>query len=268
MPCAGDRVNLTLPVRRSGGIALGMRLPLLLLAMAVCPMHAEAGSFRWPWSTAGKQQAQEHRELSGMAQQQASEARVEKKKMRLFPLFSTSRSKEQQRLNAAMAPRQTSREEQVMKPDTTKEFNPSAANFGSGRTLTGKPAATNTFHFANNTRTKTFETGAFATKQAWGADSQFATKSVPTKPSWFSRLTAPTKTYATRESRDAGRGLQGATLPGSERKFLPAGRRQAQLDQGGTAMMPMGGERDFGQSYSGEVRPMSIQDVKSLLNKN
>ena len=170
-----------MPMREAGGIGLRMRLPLLILAMAVCPVRAEAGSFRWPWSSAGRQQAQEHRQLTEQGQQQAAEARVEKKKMRLFPLFSTSRSKEQQRLNAAMAPKPTTREEQVMKPDFTKEFNPGSANFGSGRSLTGKPAATGTFHFLNKTRTKSFETGTFATKQAGGADSKFATKSVPTK---------------------------------------------------------------------------------------
>ena len=268
MPRAGERVKLTLPVRWSGGIGLRMRLTLLLVAIAACPMHAGAQPFRWPWSKAGQQQAQEHRQLAEQGQQQAAEARVEKKKMRLFPLLQTSRSKEQQRLNAATASKPTTREQQVMKPDLTRQFNPSAANFGSGLSLTGKPAATNTFHFANNTRTKSFETGAFATKQAWGGDSKFATKSMPTKPSWFSRLTAPTKTYATRESRDAGRGLQGATLPGSEKKFLAIGRRQSELDRNGASVMPMGGGRDMGQSYSGDVRPMSIQDVKSLLNKN
>ena len=245
-----------------------MRLPLLILAMAACPMHAEARPFRWPWSRAGKEQAQQHRELVEQGQQQAAETRVEKKKMRLFPLFQTSRSREQQRLNAATTPKPTSRDDQIMKPDMTRAFNPSAANFGSGLSLTGKPAAAGTFHFVDRTRTKSFEAGTFAPKQAWGSDSKFATKSMPVKASWFSRLTAPTKTYATRESRDAGRGLQGATLPGSEKKFVAIGRRQAEMDRNGSAMMPVGGERESGQSWSGDLKPMSIQDVKSLLNKN
>jgi hypothetical protein len=120
----------------------------------------------------------------------------------------------------------------------------------------------------NKTRTKSFDTGAFTTKQASGSDSKFATKDMPTKKSLFSRLTAPTKTFATRESRDAGRGLQGATLPGSETKFLAIGRRQAEMDRSGASIQPMGGDRDSGQSWSGDIRPMSIQDVKSLLNKN
>ncbi len=248
-----DCGNFILPVRGSGGIGLRMRLPLLLVAMAACSVCAEAQAFfHWPWSRTPEQKEQQ----------------TEQKKIRRFPLFSNSRSREQQRLNAAMSPKPTTREEQVMKPDLTKEFNPSTANFGSGRTLTGKPAATNAFQFENRMRTKPFETGMFATKQAWGADSKFATKSVPTKPSWFSRMTAPTKTYTTRESRDANRGMVGAALPGSDKKFVAIGRRQAELDKHGASMLPMGADRDSGQSWSGEVKPLSIQDVKALLNKN
>jgi|LakMenEpi03Aug12_release.lakeMendotaPanAssembly.Ray.scaffolds.fasta_scaffold14308_5 hypothetical protein len=253
MPRAAERRNFTLPMKKAGGIGLRMRLPLLLLAMAACPVGAQArASFHWPWSRTAEQKVQQ----------------AEQKKMRLFPLFQTSRSREQQRLNAATAPKATTREEQVMKPDLTREFNPGTANFGSGRTLTGKPTATNTFQVLNKTRTKSFDTGAFTTKQASGSDSKFATKDMPTKKSLFSRLTAPTKTFATRESRDAGRGLQGATLPGSEKKFLAIGRRQAEMDRSGASIQPMGGDRDSGQSWSGDIRPMSIQDVKSLLNKN
>ena len=155
-----------------------------------------------------------------------------------------------------------------MKPDLTKEFNPSVANFGSGRSVTGKNAATNAFYFQNKTRTKSFATGVFSTKQAAGMDSKYATKTAETKESWFARLTAPTKKYATRESADANKGLQGKVLPGSERKFVAIGRRQAEMDRNGASTMPQGGERDSGQSWSGELRPMSIQDVKSLLNKN
>ena len=239
--------KFTLPVAGSAGIGSHMRLSIVLLFFTA--VSVEAGPFRWPWTRS-------------VAEGQ------EKKEAFRFPLMWNSRTKEQQRLNAATASKPTSREEQVMKPDLTKEFNPSSANFGSGRSITGKNAATNEFHFVNRTRTKTFATGVFATKVAPGVDSNYATKEAPTKESWFARLTAPTKTYATRESSDANRGLQGRVLPGSERKFLAIGRRQAELDRNGAGGMAQGGERDMGQSWSGEVRPMSIQDVKNLLNKN
>ena len=249
MPCAGEDGKLTLPVRESGGIGLKMRLSLLLLlATAACPLCAEARPFHWPWSRTAEQQ--------------------EQKEAQHFRLPWNSRAKEQQRLNAATAPKPTSLEERLMKPDMTKEFNPNSAHFGSGLSVTGKKAATSGFYFVNKTRTKSFETRNFATKQAWGGDSKYATKSAETKESWFARLTAPTKTYGTRESRDANKGLQGKVLPGSERKFVAIGRRQAELDKNGASMMPLGGERDMGQSWSGDLKPMSIQDVKTLLNKN
>ena len=227
-----------------------MHLPLLmLLSSAAC---LQAGPIRWPWSRTPEQQ---------------QEKEQAKNDDRFFRLPWTSRTREQQRLNAATAPRQTSREEQVMKPDLTRQFDLNSANFG-GKTLTGKKSETSAFTFVNKTRVKTFETETFATKEAPGSDAAYATKSAPTKESWFARMTAPTKTYATRESREANKGLQGAVLPGSDQKFVAIGRRQSQLDKNGAAGMPQGGDRDSGQSWSGELKPMSIQDVKDLLNKN
>jgi len=155
-----------------------------------------------------------------------------------------------------------------MRPDLTKEFNLGSANFGSGRSLSGKPMATGEFHFVNRTQTKSFDTREFATKEAWGAKAKYETKAVETKESWFARRTAPTKTFATRESSDANKNLQGKALPGSDKKFVARGRRQAELDKNAAAAMPLGGDRESGQGWSGEVKPLTIQEVKMLLNKN
>ena len=222
-----------------------MRLFLLLwLLMAGC---LEAAPFHWPWSKRTEEQTP----------------------ARQFRLPWNSRTSEQSRLNAAMAPKPTTREEQVMRPDITKEFNPSAAKFGSAFSPGGRKVATSEFQFENKTRTKSFATRDYATKEAAGAGAKYETKSALTKESWFARRTAPTKTFATRESSDAGKGLQGQVLPGSDRKFVPRGRRQAELDkQHAAGAFPLGGDRDGGQSWSGEVRPLTIQDVKMLLNKN
>ena len=247
--------KLTLPVCGSAGIGLPMRLSLLLwLATAACPTSLVAQPFHWPWSKGAAEQQQEQQE---------------KKQTRLFRLPWNSRTKEQSRLDAAMAPKPTTREEQVMRPDITKEFNLSAARFGSGRSVTGKAAATSEFYFVNKTRTKNFDTKEFATKEAQSAKSKYETKTAETKESWFARRTAQTKPYATRESSDANKNLQGRVLPGSEKQFVARGRRQAEIDkQHGVAGMTPGGDRDAGQSWSGEVRPLTIQDVKTLLNKN
>lgn len=237
-----------MPVRGSAGNGVGMRFSLLILLATAAGLDAKP--FQWPWSSATKEQG------------------TEQKTGQRFSLFPNSRTREQQRLNEVTSPKPTSRAEQVMQLDQTKEFNPSAANFGSGRSVTGKKAATSEFHFVNRTQTKSFNTRGFTTKEASGTDSKFATKSAQTKESWFARLTASGKTYATRENTDSNKGLQGKVLPSSEKKFVARGRRQAELDKNGAAGLPMGGDRDSGQSWSGDVRPLSIQDVKTLLNKN
>ncbi len=225
-----------------------MRFTLLILLATAAGL--EAKPWQWPWSN------------------RTTEPKTDQKIDKRFALFPNSRSREQQRLNEVTSPKPTSRAEEVMQLDRTKEFNPSAANFGSGRSVTGKSASTGTFHFVNRTQTKSFETKGIFAKGATGTDGQFATKSALTKESWFARLTASAKTYDTRASSDANRGLQGGTLPSAEKKFVARGRRQAELDKNGAAGVPFGADRDSGQSWSGEVRPLSIQDVKTLLNKN
>ncbi|MEO6785216.1 MAG: hypothetical protein ABI318_03695 [Chthoniobacteraceae bacterium] len=222
-----------------------MRLSLLLWLATAASLEAQP--FHWPWS---------------------SGSTTEKKEARHFRLPWNSRATEQRRLNAAVEPKPTSREEQILRPDTTKAFNLGSAKFGSGQSVTGKKAATSEFYFQNKTRTKAFATSAVAAKPAWGTDSKFATRSAETKESWFARLTAHTKSYETRESRDANKGLQGRVLPGSDKSFVARGRRQAELDKNGAAGITMGGDREGGQSWGGDVKPLTIQDVRTLLNKN
>lgn len=183
-------------------------------------------------------------------------------------LPSNSRTTEQTRLNAATDPKPKTREEEILRPDQTKEFNPRTANFGSGRTFSTQKAATNEFYFVDKTRTKSFRTGDFATKEAWGTKSEYATKEAPTKESWFSRLTAKTKSYETREDRQANKKTETRALPGGERAFVAQGRRQAALDKNGAAGQPIGGERTGGESWSGDIKPLTVQDVRTLLNKN
>ena len=186
------------------------------------------------------------------------------KKTSLWPW--NSRAQEQQRLNAATAPTPRTREDEILKPDETKEFNPSAANFG-GRSFATKSANSNAFQFVDRTRTKGFTTRDFETEEARGMK-DYATKDAPTKESWFSKLSARTKTYETKESRDAGKTSETRTLLGSDRTFEARGRRQAALDKDGAAGQPIGGDREGGQSWSGDLKPLTIQDVRALLNKN
>ena len=173
--------KFTLPVAGSAGIGSHMRLSIVLLFFTA--VSVEAGPFRWPWTRS-------------VAEGQ------EKKEAFRFPLMWNSRTKEQQRLNAATASKPTSREEQVMKPDLTKEFNPSSANFGSGRSITGKNAATNEFHFVNRTRTKTFAPVAFVVRRAG-----FEATSADELRQWFSQQVGKTQRLSGLRCRWLRRGL-------------------------------------------------------------
>jgi uncharacterized protein YceK len=156
---------------------------------------------------------------------------------------------------------------QVLVPDKEKEFDPAAARFGKPAQFHGKPQKTNEFLFVNRTRTKDFQTNSFATKGAWMGDAKFETKEAPTKESWFSRMTARTKGYDTKDAREAGKSVPVRALPGGDRAYVAQGRRQAELDATGKDKIPFG-TTDMGPSWSGELKPLTIQDVKNLLNKN
>jgi hypothetical protein len=179
-----------------------------------------------------------------------------------------SRAKEQTRLNAATEPEPRNRQEEIMRPDEGKEFNLQSANFGSGRKISTGAARTNEFYFVDKTRTKSFATRDFTTKDASNIEKGFTTKEMPVKESWFSRLASGTKSYSTKEHPETDKVSETRALPGGDRAFLAKGRRQAALDSSGAKGMPQGGDRLGGESWSGDLKPLTIQDVKKLLNRN
>jgi hypothetical protein len=179
-----------------------------------------------------------------------------------------SRANEQARLNAATAPKPATREEEILHPDPTKEFDPRAANFGSGRSYSTGDARTTGFSGVKQARTKGFASREFATNAAWGSGTSYTTKDAPTKRSWFSGRTARTTEYATNGTRDADKAASTRALPGGDRTFAAKGRRQAALDKDGGAGIPLGGDRTSGESWTGNLKPLSVEDVKKLLNRN
>ena len=129
-------------------------------------------------------------------------------------------------------------------------------------------ARTNEFYFEDRVRTKSFTSRDFATKQAWMTGAKFETKEAPVKTSWFSRLTARTKSYDTKSLSDAPKAVAVRALPGGDRSFIGKGRRQADYDTHGPGAQALG-VVDGGQSYSGDLRELkTIEDIRSLLNKN
>ena len=99
-------------------------------------------------------------------------------------------------------------------------------------------------------------------------NAKFATKDAPaTKESWFAKKSAQTKNYEVKEAWDASKNAETRVLPGSDRAYVAQGRRQAELDATGKAKIPFG-TNSMGPSWSGDLKPLTIEDVKTLLNKN
>lgn len=173
-----------------------------------------------------------------------------------------TRAQEQSRMNAATSPHAGRSETDLLKHDPKKEFPLAQANTTGARSYPTGKAGTGEFQFMDRVRTKNYSTGAFATKNAWMGDYRYETKSAPVRESWFARLTSRTKTYETREARDTGKTAPTKALPDGDRPFLAQGRRQADFDRNGPAsQIPK-------QSWEGDLKPLTIEDVKKLLNKN
>lgn len=190
-----------------------------------------------------------------------------KNKDALNAATANSRAVEQMRMNEVEGG-ESHRGAEIMAPNQNKTFDTRAANFGTASAIGSRQARTGEFHFVDRVRTKPFGTRDFSTKEAAMADAKFETKEAPTKESWFSRLTARTKSYKTSEARDASKTAETRALPGGDKAYFAKGRKQGAYDSKSPAAMAQGGDRSDGQSWSGDLKPMTIEDVKQLLNKN
>ncbi len=151
--------------------------------------------------------------------------------------------------------------QRIMNPDRTLRFEPGRQAFGgTGRATFEKPAAVRTFSFSRPAAVGTFATrpysgaGNFRTRAAAGADRQglnavsrsradgitgrgpFAARALPVRAD-----PAATRTFATRAATAGG---------AAPRRFAVPGKRQEALDE------------------QSRARPMTIEEVRELLNKN
>jgi len=183
-----------------------------------------------------------------------------------------SRALEQKRMNMVttyadddLGPRGA----EILVADPGKEFDPSVARFGRASTVGTKAVEANQFNVKDGVRTKGFATRGFeSNKNAWMGDVKFETKAAPVKESWFSKVTARTKTYDTKQSYIGDKTAATRPLVVGDKTFVAKGRRQAIYDSKGAAAQALGGDRFSGESWSGDLRPLTIDDVKKLLNKN
>ncbi len=152
---------------------------------------------------------------------------------------------------------------EVIVPDYTKEFNPSVARFGNRSSDEGKSAQTGTFRFTEKFRTKEFASKEFGAKSAWLEKLSFATKDAPsTREAREAGKTATSKAYATVEAREAGKIAAIPNVPDGERKFL--GKEADRMKRG----IDPAEQGKFENSWNGNLEPMTIEQVKKLLNKN
>jgi hypothetical protein len=151
---------------------------------------------------------------------------------------------------------------EVMVPDESRTFNPSVARFGRASGVRTKEAYSNKFRFDNNVRTKSYSASGYETKSAWLGKLNFGTKTAATSEAREAGKSARTKDYATTDAREAGKSAAIPDVPDGERKFL--GKEAERMKRG---IRPED-QAKFENTWSGNLEPMTIEDVKKLLNKN
>ena len=174
--------------------------------------------------------------------------------------------------------------------DKYKAFNLDSAVTGSTRSYGTGSANVKDFNYTQNVRTK-----SYAARDFWGAkpsaftEQRFATRAARTSgtheiPGVTKK--AETRTAATKEAREADLAMQVRTLSDGSRQYLgkekkkmetPLDPREAAKWQGSSGTVTEGGEIGAGTGgrkyitpveQFGQMKEISVQDLRELLNKN
>ena len=153
-------------------------------------------------------------------------------------------------------------EDRLMKPNLTKQFNPSTHAVGSVRTYGTGGAATKDFKFDQKFKPTTYNTGEFAgAKEASAAQRSYATTAANTGGKYAIpnvQKAADTKTAPTKEAPEATKVAVTRELPDARRTFLgPESKNLNKLV-----------DPTKGVGWKGNLEPLSIDDIRTLLNKN
>lgn len=155
---------------------------------------------------------------------------------------------------------------EVMVPDESRTFNPATARFGNTSSLSSKSAQTGEFRFVDGVRTKEFSSGEYrGAKTAWLEKLRFTTKEARTGEAHEAReagKTARSKGYETDAAREAGKSAAIPVVADGTRKFM--GKEADRFTRG---IRPED-QAKYENPWNGNLEPMSIEDVKKLLNKN
>jgi hypothetical protein len=119
------------------------------------------------------------------------------------------------------------------------------------------------FYFTQKTSTKEYGTHGFSgSKSTWFGDFQFSTKDASSKGRYEipnAEKKADTKTMAVADAREQDKAMATSSFANADRPYLgrEAGRVHKPLPPN---RAPVG--------WTGDLKPMTIDDVRTLLNKN
>jgi hypothetical protein len=171
----------------------------------------------------------------------------------------------------AAGPRQEQKlEQRIMRPDMTLEYDVTNSTFhGSDKQARSKKASVKDFTGLQKYDAKAFSTGAFSgNKSSWLKDEKYATSSASTKGKYEIpdlKKKTEVKTVPVMASRDAAKTVAVNTSRDANQTFFGKGRSQDRFDK------EKGSPEDRGLKpvgYGGDLKPMTIDDIRTLLNKS
>lgn len=148
-------------------------------------------------------------------------------------------------------------------PDMTLNYDLRKSSFGSDQKYSAKDATVKSFTVEQHYFPKAFAAKPYAgSRESSLADSKFQTTEAPTKRFAATDKTTATKTVPVNDSQYAGKKMDVGDSAEAGKSFFGQGRSQSLFDRAGPAAAnaPVG--------YSGDLKPMTIDDIRTLLNKN
>ena len=161
--------------------------------------------------------------------------------------------------------------DRIMQPDTTLEFDLRKSSAIGSRAYAAGSARVKEFHYTQKAEPKTFRTREFhGTKTAWMGDFKFSTKEANSRGKYEipnAGKSAETKSMRVKQASESDKTMATRALPDGNREYrgsLIRPRSQDRLTQQGPGAQA---DRTIGWQ-GGNLKPMTIDDVRELLNKN
>ncbi len=150
--------------------------------------------------------------------------------------------------------------DRIMKPNMGMTYDLRKSSFGTSGSVSTKSANVKAFAFDQKFSPKSFDTKEFSgAKTSWLGNFKFATKAASTKT--FATKEAPTKTMPVKDAREADKTMATQTYA-DQKTYSRRGASQDRFDKNGAAQQA----GDVG--WTGDMKAMTIDDVRTLLNKN